>query len=100
MAHKCVSPAEKQRGRLVGVGDAREAFCCGIEFAAPPMRKTLGIDSRRRNLLRRLLPGHREQVVDLYRVERPCTRIASSSRHVKADPVSATVISEAAMVVP
>ena len=34
MAHKCVSPVEKQRGRLVDVGDTREAFCCGIEFAA------------------------------------------------------------------
>ena len=31
------------------------------------MRETFGIDSRRRNLLRCLLPGHRKQFVDLHR---------------------------------
>ena len=32
MACKCFGPAEKQRGRLVDIGDPLEAFCRGVEF--------------------------------------------------------------------
>jgi len=100
MACKCFGPAEKQRGRLVDISGPLEAFCRGVEFTGSPMRETLGIGRGSSRLLRRLLPRLREQFVNLYGVARPLTRIASSSRHANVDPVSATVISEAAIVVP
>ncbi len=93
MACKCFGPAEKQLGRLVDISDPLEAFCRCVELAGPPMRETLGIGRGSRRLLRRLLPRLGEQFVNLYR------------GGASLDPdgvklVSATVISEAAIVVP
>src|SRR6266700_1777027 len=67
VARKFACPAEKQRRWLVDIGNPVEAFCRGIEFAASPMRETLGIGRGRCSLLRRLLPRLRKQFVELDR---------------------------------
>jgi hypothetical protein len=90
-------PGREQCGRPIDGSNVLEVVGGACEVASAPAGEPLGIGCGARGLLRGLPSGFGQRIVNPDRMDATLdlSRIASSSRHSNAAPVSASVVSEA-----